>query len=77
MTDKARKEEMLKNNIRNLLIAIDTEIKTYLVNTDLSIKSIATELNFEDASYMCRYFRRITKMSPIDYRKKSSNLTHE
>lgn len=152
MTDKARKEEMLKNNIRNLLIAIDTEIihalpdyeqnsgkshawmlvtrffhlvalhchqirdvkyyatqlsitttylykicqkavrlspkeiidkqviteiKTYLVNTDLSIKSIATELNFEDASYMCRYFRRITEMSPIDYRKKSSNLTHE
>lgn len=33
-----------------------TEIKTYLVNTDMSVKHIASELNFEDVSYMCRYF---------------------
>lgn len=45
-----------------------TEIKTYLVNTDMSVKHIASELNFEDVSYMCRYFRRQTGMSPMDYR---------
>ena len=45
-----------------------TEIKTYLVNTDVPVKSIADELHFEDASYMCRYFRRMTGMSPMDYR---------
>lgn len=44
------------------------EIKTYLANTDLSVKRIADELHFEDASYMCRYFRRLTGVSPIDYR---------
>ena len=34
------------------------EIKSYLAHTDLPIKRIAEELHFEDASYMCRYFRR-------------------
>lgn len=46
-----------------------TEIKTYLVNTDIPVKSIADELHFEDVSYMCRYFRRMTGMSPMNYRK--------
>lgn len=45
-----------------------SEIKTYLANTDLSIKRIAEELHFEDASYLCRYFRRLTGVSPADYR---------
>lgn len=48
------------------------EIKTYLANTDLPIKRIAEELNFDDASYMCRYFRRITGLSPADYRNRRS-----
>lgn len=52
-----------------------TEIKTYLVNTDLPVKSIAAKLNFEDVSYMCRYFRRMTGTSPIDYRKGLSHFT--
>ena len=46
-----------------------TEIKTYLVNTDAPVKGIADALHFEDASYMCRYFRRMTGLSPMDYRR--------
>lgn len=46
-----------------------TEIKTYLVNTDAPVKGIADELHFDDVSYMCRYFRRMTGMSPLDYRR--------
>ena len=45
-----------------------TEIKTFLINTDMTVKSIASELHFDDVSYMCRYFRRLTGVSPIDYR---------
>lgn len=45
-----------------------TEIKTYLANSDTPIKSIATKLHFEDVSYLCRYFKRLTGMSPLDYR---------
>ena len=36
-----------------------TEIKTFLINTDMTVKSIASELHFDDVSYMCRYFRRL------------------
>lgn len=45
-----------------------TEMKTYLANTDLPIKRIAAELHFDDPSYMCRFFRKNTGISPMDYR---------
>lgn len=44
------------------------EIKTYLTDTRLSAKDIAYKLNFEDASYMCRFFRRVTGLSPMEFR---------
>lgn len=46
-------------------------IKTYLSDTNLSVKNIASELNFDDPSYMCRFFRRMTNMSPIEFRNNS------
>ncbi len=147
MKDGSYKEEMLKNNIRNLLMAVDTvayddnegilrskrnhswvlimgffkllathcheerdvgfyadklsvtttylyklcrkymllspkelidrqtisEIKSYLVNTDMPVKAIASSLNFEDVSYMCRYFRRLAGTSPVEYRQNTKN----
>lgn len=47
-------------------------IKNYLISTDLSIKSIAVQLHFKDASYMCRLFRRIEGTSPREFRNKST-----
>lgn len=44
------------------------EIKTLLSNTDMSVKEIAAMLHFEDMSYMCRYFRLRTGLSPMEYR---------
>ena len=41
-------------------------IKNYLICTDLSIKCIAAQLNFDDSSYMCRFFKKQTGMSPLD-----------
>lgn len=52
------------------------EIKTLLLSTDMSIKEIATTLHFEDTSYMCRYFKQRTGLSPMEYKngtKKSYN----
>lgn len=43
-------------------------IKNYLICTDLSIKCIAAQLNFDDSSYMCRFFKKQTGMSPVEYR---------
>lgn len=45
-------------------------IKELLVNTDLSVKNIAAELHFPDASYMCRFFSRKTGTTPTSYRTK-------
>lgn len=44
------------------------EIKTLLTDTEMSIKEIANHLCFEDDSYMCRFFRRVTAQSPMQFR---------
>ena len=51
---------------RQILLAI----KTYLTSTDLSVKNIAAELNYDDPSYLCRFFREMTGMSPIEFRER-------
>lgn len=43
-------------------------IKNYLTYTDLSVKNIAAKLNFDDPSYMCRFFRKMTGVSPMEYK---------
>ncbi|WP_347239665.1 helix-turn-helix domain-containing protein [Providencia rettgeri] len=37
---------------------------------NLSIKQIADELNFEDTSYLCRYFKRHTGMTLTGFKKR-------
>ena len=46
------------------------EIKMLLENSELTIKELAEKFNFEDPSYMCRYFKRQTGVSLSDYRRK-------
>lgn len=46
------------------------EIKILLSDTDMSIKNIAQTLNFEESSYLCRFFKKHTGMSPIAFRNK-------
>ncbi|WP_373564931.1 helix-turn-helix domain-containing protein [Sphingobacterium sp. E70] len=38
-------------------------------STDLSIKEITYRLNFEDSSYLTRYFKKQTGMTLTQYRK--------
>lgn len=47
-----------------------SEIKLMLTFTDMSIQQIADSLRFPDQSYLGRYFKRFTGMSPQSYRKK-------
>ncbi|MCD8276311.1 MAG: helix-turn-helix domain-containing protein, partial [Alistipes sp.] len=45
------------------------EMKRVLISTDLSAKEIADRFHFETTSYMGRYFRRHTGLTPSEYRE--------
>lgn len=45
------------------------EMKHLLVSTDLSAKEIANRFHFDSTSYMGRYFRRHTGMTPTEFRE--------
>jgi len=42
-----------------------------LQKTDLPIITIAAEVGFEDANYFSRVFRKIKKLSPSEYRRRT------
>lgn len=46
------------------------EAQLMLRDTHLDIKEIATELNFEDPSHFSKYFKRVTGLSPEEYRRR-------
>ncbi|MEM7797893.1 MAG: helix-turn-helix domain-containing protein [Chloroflexota bacterium] len=46
--------------------------KTYLVQTNMSVREIADALFFESSNYFSRFFKRHTTLSPLAYRKTHS-----
>lgn len=48
------------------------EIKALLTTTDLTVKEIADRYCFESASYIGRYFKKHTGMTPLDYREQQT-----
>lgn len=48
--------------------AVVLEIKMLLQSSDLSVQEIAYRLHFPDQSYLGRYFKNHTGMSPTEYR---------
>ncbi|MBO6212693.1 helix-turn-helix transcriptional regulator [Algoriella sp.] len=45
------------------------EAKRLLVNKELSVSEIAYELNFQDASYFVKFFKKYTNFTPEQFRK--------
>lgn len=48
--------------------AVISVAKVMLRHTDKQIVQIADELNFSNASFFCKYFKRLTGVTPNDYR---------
>ena len=46
------------------------EIKTLLRNTNYSVKEVAQIMNFRNQSFLGKYFKNYTGMSPREYKKK-------
>ena len=56
-----------KAYIHNFLIL---EMKRLLMNTSLSIKEISFQTGFEDPTNFVKYFKKHTRFTPIEFRKK-------
>ena len=52
-----------------------TESKALMLSTNLSIQQICDNLNFPSQSVFGKYFKRITALSPSEYRKINSRST--
>jgi AraC-like DNA-binding protein len=63
----------LSDHIDKILLQ---KIKDRLVVGEDSSKQIAADLGFNDPAYLFRFFKRLTGMSPGDYRR-SSRLPEE
>lgn len=53
------------------------DAKVYLTSSDKTIQQIADELNFPDASFFGKYFKRIMNISPKEYRKNKLSSLEE
>jgi len=49
------------------------EIKRLLKHTDMGISEIAYSLNFADQSYFSKYFKKLTGVSPLEFRNEGAN----
>lgn len=48
--------------------AVMTDAQVLLKHTDKTIAEISNELNFANPSFFCKFFRRVTDLSPQSYR---------
>lgn len=49
--------------------AVISEAKVMLRNTDMLTYQISDELNFPNVSFFCKFFRRLTGMTPLEYQR--------
>lgn len=62
------KEKSGSRALQWIIQTVITEAKQLLDNTDLSIKEIATKLNFPTQSFFGKYFKQYVGISPKEYR---------
>lgn len=62
------KEQSGKSAIAHIHERIILEAKRLIFHTNSSVKEIAFDLGFEDASYFNRFFKRLTAQTPVEYK---------
>lgn len=70
------KEQSGKPAITHIHERLILKAKRLLFHSERSIKEIAFELGFEDASYFNRFFKRITQTTPAVYRSATREMYH-
>lgn len=62
-----------KNALSFIADRMVQEAKSLIQYTDLTVSEIAFRLNFSDASNFSKYFKKVTGISPTEYRKAKNN----
>ncbi|MGN0754402.1 MAG: helix-turn-helix domain-containing protein, partial [Aristaeellaceae bacterium] len=70
------KELMRMSPLEYLTMLRVKRSKELLVSTDLSIKEIATQVGYYDASSFIRRFKQITGVTPLQYRRSKEENSH-
>lgn len=70
------KEQSGKPAITHIHERLIVEAKRLLVHTDYAVKEIAFHLGFDDASYFNRFFKRLTDITPANYRNNIREMYH-
>lgn len=65
MAVKQSSDQSVKNIIDNAVIM---EIKVLLRHSDLSVSQIADQLDFPNSSFLCKFFKAKTGITPLQYR---------
>ncbi|CCH02225.1 transcriptional regulator, AraC family [Fibrella aestuarina BUZ 2] len=68
------KQQSGKPAIKHIHERIVLEARRLLFHTNDSLKEIAFDLGFSDASYFSRFFKRETGLTPADYRHNSRKM---
>jgi len=70
------KEQSGKPAIAHIHERLLLEAKRLLLHSDISIKEMAYQLGFEDASYFNRFFKRLAGQTPMQYREAIRKMYH-
>jgi AraC family transcriptional activator of pobA len=70
------KQQSGKSAIEHIHERLLLEARRLLFHTELSVKEIAFELGFEDASYFNRFFKRLAADTPMAYRTDIRKMYH-
>ena len=70
------KKQSGKTAIEHIHDRLLLEAKRMLFHSNSSIKEIAFELGFEEASYFNRFFKRLTSCTPLSYRNSIREMYH-
>lgn len=70
------KQQSGKTAIEHIHERLMLEARRLLFHTEYSIKEIAFQLGFEDASYFNRFFKRLSLQTPLAYRNDTRKMYH-
>jgi len=70
------KQQSGKPAITHIHERLILEAKLLLFHTEQPIKEITFQLGFKDTSYFNRFFKRITKLTPVEYRESIREMYH-